>query len=186
MSLRSLLFVPGDSEKKLAKAESVGADALILDLEDAVAAAHKATARTSAAAFVTERASHLKTQLYVRINPLDSGLAMLDLAAVVANRVLPELFARGEEEIFDRLPADAPGAGLHRRDVPAVARPGLQGLEHEQVERALQQFDAILVAGRRHGYSHSIAMDRGCLYPWPRARTGRPTRCALSPIAVAT
>ncbi|NCV62759.1 MAG: hypothetical protein EBW49_02260, partial [Betaproteobacteria bacterium] len=36
MTLKSLLFVPGDSEKKLAKAESTGADALLLDLEDAV------------------------------------------------------------------------------------------------------------------------------------------------------
>lgn len=83
MALRSMLFVPADSERKLAKGLTSPADALILDLEDAVAAAHKATARTSAAAFVTEHASHLKTQLYVRINPLDSGLAMLDLAAVV-------------------------------------------------------------------------------------------------------
>lgn len=83
MSLRSMLFVPADSERKLAKALTSPADALILDLEDAVAAAHKAVARAGAAAFVTEHASHLKAQIYVRINPLDSGLAMLDLAAVV-------------------------------------------------------------------------------------------------------
>jgi len=43
--LRSMLFVPGDSEKKLAKGASVGADALILDLEDAVAAARRPVAR---------------------------------------------------------------------------------------------------------------------------------------------
>ncbi len=83
MALRSMLFVPADSERKLAKAIDSPADALILDLEDAVAAVHKAAARARAAAFVTEHASHLKTQLYVRINPLDSGLAMHDLAAVV-------------------------------------------------------------------------------------------------------
>ena len=39
--LRSLLFVPGDSERKLAKAQAVAADALIVDLEDSVAAEHK-------------------------------------------------------------------------------------------------------------------------------------------------
>lgn len=83
MALRSMLFVPADSARKLAKAVNNPADALILDLEDAVAASHKLVARGSAAAFVTAQASRLSAQLYVRINPLDSGLAMDDLAAVV-------------------------------------------------------------------------------------------------------
>ena len=83
MALRSMLFVPADSERKLAKGLGSPADALILDLEDAVVASRKAVARFAAAAFVTEHASRLNTQLYVRINPLDSGLAMLDLAAAV-------------------------------------------------------------------------------------------------------
>ena len=83
MTLRSMLFVPADSDRKLAKGLGSPADALILDLEDAVAASRKAVARGAAAAFVTEHAPRLNTQLYVRINPLDSGLAMLDLAAAV-------------------------------------------------------------------------------------------------------
>jgi len=83
MALRSMLFVPADSERKLAKGLTSPADALILDLEDAVATARKAAARAAAAAFVAEHASGLSAQLYVRINPLDSGLAMHDLAAVV-------------------------------------------------------------------------------------------------------
>ena len=83
MALRSMLFVPADSERKLAKGLGSPADALILDLEDAVAESRKAIARFAAADFVTEHASRLNTQLYVRINPLDSGLAMLDLAAAV-------------------------------------------------------------------------------------------------------
>jgi citrate lyase subunit beta/citryl-CoA lyase len=83
MALRSMLFVPADSERKLAKGLRSPADVLILDLEDAVAVAHKAVARVSAAAFVAEHAARLSAQLYVRINPLDSGLAMLDLATVV-------------------------------------------------------------------------------------------------------
>jgi citrate lyase subunit beta/citryl-CoA lyase len=78
-----MLFVPADSVRKLAKALDNPADALILDLEDAVAAPHKLVARGSAAAFITAQASRLSAQLYVRINPLDSGLAMDDLAAVV-------------------------------------------------------------------------------------------------------
>jgi len=83
MKLRSMLFVPADSERKLAKALDSRADALILDLEDAVAPARKPAARQAAAAFVAAQAKALSASLFVRINPLDSGLALDDLAAVV-------------------------------------------------------------------------------------------------------
>ena len=81
---RSWLFIPGDSDKKLAKADNIDADALILDLEDAVAPGRKAAARETVAAFLTERCpDERKSRLWVRINPLDSGFALADLAAVV-------------------------------------------------------------------------------------------------------
>ncbi|WP_213956846.1 CoA ester lyase [Variovorax sp. dw_954] len=83
MPLRSMLFVPADSERKLAKGLDSPADALILDLEDAVAPPRKVTARGMAVEFIGAHASRLATRLYVRINPLDSGMAMDDLAAVV-------------------------------------------------------------------------------------------------------
>ena len=81
--LRSMLFVPADSERKLAKSLGSPADVLILDLEDSVAESRKAAARGTAAAFIAANAQQLASRLYVRINPLDSGLAMGDLAAVV-------------------------------------------------------------------------------------------------------
>lgn len=83
MTVRSMLFVPADSERKLEKALQSRADALILDLEDAVAPPRKALARQAAAAWISEHASKLPLQLYVRINPLDGDLARGDLAAVV-------------------------------------------------------------------------------------------------------
>jgi citrate lyase subunit beta/citryl-CoA lyase len=83
MKLRSMLFVPADSDRKLAKALGSRADALILDLEDAVAPARKPAARQAAAAFVVAQAKAHSASLFVRINPLDSGLALDDLAAVV-------------------------------------------------------------------------------------------------------
>ena len=52
MRLRSLLFVPGDSERKFARARDCGADALILDLEDSVAASEKANARSHVAGLI--------------------------------------------------------------------------------------------------------------------------------------
>ena len=81
--LRSMLFVPADSERKLAKSEGSPADVLILDLEDSVAEARKTAARGTAADFIAAQAARLGARLYVRINPLDSGLAMGDLATVV-------------------------------------------------------------------------------------------------------
>ncbi|MDD3443942.1 MAG: CoA ester lyase [Zavarzinia sp.] len=82
MRLRSLLFVPGDSEKKFAKATVAGADALILDLEDAVAPSRKAEARMLVRNLIA--ASTARSWLcVVRVNALDTGLTLDDLAAVV-------------------------------------------------------------------------------------------------------
>ena len=79
--MRSLLFVPADSEKKLAKGLGSGADALIIDLEDSVALANKEAARRMAAEFIA--ANRNGPALYVRVNDLASGLTDADLAAVV-------------------------------------------------------------------------------------------------------
>jgi citrate lyase subunit beta/citryl-CoA lyase len=82
--MRSLLFVPGDDDKKLAKALASDADALIVDLEDSVADARKPAARAAAAAFVAEaRRLAARPRLYVRVNPLASGLIAADLDAVI-------------------------------------------------------------------------------------------------------
>lgn len=83
MKLRSMLFVPGDRPDRMAKALGLGADALILDLEDSVAAANKPEARRAVAEF---RATHPTAPLWVRINPLDGPEAEKDLAAVVGSR----------------------------------------------------------------------------------------------------
>ena len=82
MRLRSLLFVPGDSERKFAKARGAGADALILDLEDSVAPLQKAAAREIVGRLVEDKAPR-DWAFFVRINALDTGLALDDLCAVV-------------------------------------------------------------------------------------------------------
>jgi citrate lyase subunit beta/citryl-CoA lyase len=81
MRLRSLLFVPGDSERKFAKASGIGADALILDLEDAVAPLRKELARDMVKNLLG--GPPRDWAFLVRINPLGSGLALGDLAAIV-------------------------------------------------------------------------------------------------------
>ena len=74
---RSFLFVPGDSERKMAKAGGVGADALIIDLEDSVAPGAKTAARELTAEYVRGR-----EDAWVRINPVDTEHWEADLDAV--------------------------------------------------------------------------------------------------------
>jgi citrate lyase subunit beta/citryl-CoA lyase len=81
MKLRSLLFVPADSERKFAKANGIGADALILDLEDSVAVSRKAFARGAVKEMLG--GGSRSWSFLVRINPLGTGLTLEDLAAVV-------------------------------------------------------------------------------------------------------
>jgi citrate lyase subunit beta/citryl-CoA lyase len=83
--MRSLLFVPGDSPKKLFKGLTSGADVLIVDLEDSVAPTRKAEARTTTLAFLQElRREASRPAVYVRVNALDTGLTDDDLDGVVA------------------------------------------------------------------------------------------------------
>ena len=83
--MRSFLFVPADSDKKLSKCASSGADALILDLEDSVALSNKEAARKNAAAFL--KSTDAKgPRLCVRMNALDTPLWQDDLKAVVASK----------------------------------------------------------------------------------------------------
>lgn len=81
--MRSLLFVPGDSEKKLEKGLGSGADILLIDLEDSVGGARKEAARDIASTFLRAHRSESSPRLFVRINDLASGLADDDLAAVM-------------------------------------------------------------------------------------------------------
>ena len=83
--MRSLLFVPADSERKLARGPQSSADALILDLEDSVVPANRPLARSQARDFLNSTGS-AGFRRYVRINPLSSGVALDDLAAVVPAR----------------------------------------------------------------------------------------------------
>ena len=80
--MRSLLFVPADSERKIEKAMACGADVLILDLEDSVAPDNKPEARAVACKALAAR-QDASPLLYVRVNALDTGLTEADLSAVL-------------------------------------------------------------------------------------------------------
>ena len=116
MRLRSLLFVPGDSERKFAKAQGVGADVLILDLEDSVAPSQKDIARGAVASMLAQPTSRAWS-FFVRVNPFDTGLTLADLAAVVRpgldGLLIPQVDgARDVERIAHYLDALEAKAGM--------------------------------------------------------------------------
>jgi citrate lyase subunit beta/citryl-CoA lyase len=153
MQMRSWLFVPGDSEKKLSKVGACGADVIIVDLEDAVAPQAKQTARglTGEWLIAQRRAGELR-QLWVRINALDTPLWRDDLAAVMAGRpdglMVPKAagpaqlqtladelqgleqrhgLASGSTRLLP-LVSETPAAALGIRDYLAISVPRLAGL----------------------------------------------------------
>ncbi|MBE7217727.1 MAG: CoA ester lyase, partial [Caulobacteraceae bacterium] len=114
--MRCLLFVPGDSERKLLRSADSPADALILDLEDSVAPERKAAAR----ALVRERldAPRGAQALWVRINALDTPEHLADLAAVVGGRPAGVM-----------LPKAAGDADVRRLDAYLSALEAREGVE---------------------------------------------------------
>lgn len=103
--LKSLLFVPGDSEKKLAKVQASAADALILDLEDSVAPERTAIARDMVREYLRSRTDRSRQQLWVRINPLSTPQALPDLVGIVAGApdgiMLPKVASAQDVVLLD-------------------------------------------------------------------------------------
>jgi citrate lyase subunit beta/citryl-CoA lyase len=103
--LRSMLFVPGDSEKKLAKAQASAASALILDLEDSVAPDRNPVARGMVREYLRGRPDRGAQQLWVRINPLSTPLALPDLIAVMSGApdgiLLPKVGSANDVVLLD-------------------------------------------------------------------------------------
>ena len=109
MTLRSLLFVPGDRPDRFAKATASGADAMILDLEDAVAPDRKIEARKA----IADALPAATVPMFVRVNPLDSAFYADDLAAIdglpLAGVLLPK--AGGAADVL-RLANNLPGVPI--------------------------------------------------------------------------
>ena len=98
--MRSYLFVPGDSERKLHKSLSSGADCLLIDLEDSVSLSQKDIARRFTRDFVMEHSGQNHKagtpHIIVRVNPLSSGMADDDLSAVIGARPVGILLPKSE------------------------------------------------------------------------------------------
>lgn len=113
--MRSLLFVPADSEKKRAKALTGDADALILDLEDSVALSEKPRARAETAAFLRDGDRKGKT-IVVRVNPVDGPHCRDDVTQIVPAApdmiMLPKATPEGVQDLSDMIAPLEREAGL--------------------------------------------------------------------------
>jgi citrate lyase subunit beta / citryl-CoA lyase len=129
--MRSLLFVPADGGRKLEKALTCGADAVIVDLEDSIAPDRKVAARASAVAFLKEAvAQAVRPRLLVRVNAIATGLIDDDLDAVVPAR--PDAIL---------LPKAEGGASIVHADAKLAAREAIAGLDDGHVKILAQAIE---------------------------------------------
>jgi citrate lyase subunit beta/citryl-CoA lyase len=153
--MRSLLFVPADSPRKLEKGLQSGADALILDLEDSVSAEGKPKARELAREFLEAAAGKEDTpKLIVRVNALDTGMTEADLDAVV-----------GAKPYAIMLPKACGGADVQHVSVKIAVREAEQDIDDGTI-RVLpivtETAQAIFELGTYRGASHRlVAMTWG-------------------------
>jgi citrate lyase subunit beta/citryl-CoA lyase len=103
--MRSWLFAPGDSERKMTKASDSAADIVLLDLEDSVSPENKPAARTAVADFLKTRED--KHRIWVRVNPLRSGEIEADLDAIMGaapgGLFLPKAEGKADVEALDAM-----------------------------------------------------------------------------------
>ncbi len=124
IKMRSWLFAPGDSEKKMGKALAGPADVVILDLEDAVAIEAKSAARAMVHDFLQANAAD-RARIWVRVNPLDGVHTLDDLVAVMPARpggiMLPKVHGRADVELLDKyLSALEAAYGIERGSTPVI------------------------------------------------------------------
>src|SRR6266508_4402156 len=139
-TMRSLLFIPAGSAKKLEKGLTCGADALIVDLEDSIALPGKEAARESAKAFLREASARASRPfLLVRVNGLHTGLTDADLDVIMAG---------APDGIM--LPKAEGGAAIIHLDAKLAVREAMYGLTDGQtriVALATETARALFLAG---------------------------------------
>jgi citrate lyase subunit beta / citryl-CoA lyase len=147
--MRSFLFIPGDSPKKLEKGLGSGADALLLDLEDSISPQNKAQARATTCAFLNEAIPvKARPRIYVRINGLHTGLTDADLDSIVAGKPEGVMFPKAEG-----------GAAVIHCDAKLTAREALHGLADgalDIIAIATETAQAIFLAGTYAGASRRL------------------------------
>ncbi|MFD4459647.1 HpcH/HpaI aldolase/citrate lyase family protein [Nocardia sp. NPDC058480] len=150
---RSWLFAPGDSARKMAKAAAGPADIVLIDLEDAVAAAEKPAARQRTADFLAAHSDSDRRRLWVRVNPLDGPYTLADLAAIVPARpggiMLPKSRGGHDVRTLDHY--------VSALEVASGAEPGEIGV----IVLAPESAEAVFTTGTYRGAPRLTALTWG-------------------------
>ena len=172
---RSVLYMPGSNARALEKAKTLPADGLILDLEDAVAPDAKAVAREALVAAV-KGGGYGKREVVVRINALDTGMTLGDLAAVIPGRpdgiVLPKCAGAADVNKLARLfPEEFEALESSVRDQGGPRQWGAAGCARRQPlpGRPLQGADAQQPHPRVRAMEWQGRRDKGWAHPLPDA-----------------
>ncbi len=148
--MRSLLFVPATQPAKLDKALASGADVVIVDLEDSVAADAKGAGRAGMVAFVTAHAAKTdRPAIHVRVNGFSSGFADADIDAAVA---------AGADGIM--LPKAGGGADVTRLDAKIAVAEAVHGVPEGRtriVAIVTETAHAVFQTGTYRGASRRLA-----------------------------
>ncbi|QGN54445.1 CoA ester lyase [Novosphingobium sp. Gsoil 351] len=138
----SLLFVPGSRPDRFAKARAAGAGLTIVDLEDAVAAVDKDTARAAALA----EAGRDRTDLAIRINAVPTAAGAADLASFAAAEILPPVVLVPMVETVDELHAVSAALGERCPElIPLIETP--RGLRHALAIAQAPNVAAVMFGG---------------------------------------
>lgn len=170
--LRTLLFVPGNRERMLARAAEAGADAVVIDLEDAVPAAEKRAARALVRTWVP-RLAQAGRPIFVRVNAIPTGQTKSDVTAAVrpglAGVVLPKVEHPQDLRDLDVLLREAELArGVRPGDVRSIpiieSAPGL--LRCEEIVRASDRVVALSLGGEDYTAELGVPRDAGGAALW--------------------
>ncbi|MBX7234398.1 MAG: CoA ester lyase [Caldilineales bacterium] len=178
---RALLFLPGDSERKIAKAAALGADGVVMDLEDGVAAGAKEAARAGILAAL-RTVDFGRSERVVRLNPASSGLEEADLSATLPGRpdafMLPKVGSPTAIAWLDqRLTAAEAENGWQPGDIRilAIIETALGIMNLREIAQASPRLDALLFG------AEDLAGDMGAL----RTPAGAEIAVARSLVAMA-
>jgi len=143
---RCLLFVPGSRPERYAKAVASGADQVCIDLEDAVAAADKDSARASLFAYLAAKPAG-RCEIGLRINPLSTAQGQADLQALAASGLAPDFVMLPKVETADELRrADTALTGMDTSFIAQIETP--QGLlDARALARATPRLQALMFGG---------------------------------------
>ena len=181
------MFVPGDGGRKLTKAVGTEADAIIVDLEDAVAPEHKPAARESARAFLEARRSAVPAQLWVRINALGTPDCEFDLDAIVAARpeglLVPKVdhpsqLVRLSEDLSHREARAGIAAGSTRL-IPLLESPRALLSVGDYLQTPLDRLSGISWGAQDLAASLGIRILRGADGDWTFALRSAQAQCLL-------